>query len=348
MNSKVEEIYSKINGLSSDERKELMFMLTAMGDKVVSLTSFITENKFSDGVVCPYCGHKHIVRNGRRADGTQKYFCKDCHKSFVASTNTIAAQTHKPLEVWEKYISCMTQGMSLRESAIACEINLGTAFVWRHKILDALTNMCEDVRLGGITESDDTYFNVSYKGNHKKSKAFKMPRPSHHRGSDKISAGLSKDLACVQCAVDRNGHSIARVSNLGACSAKDIDAVLGSKIEKDTVFCTDASRAQHKFAKMHNLNCIQIKGGKRVVKGIYHIQHINSYHSMLKDFMREFSGVSTKYLNNYLVWHNFLNYAKNTIEEKKSVLMKFTLTTPKCITYKMITARPAMPVLNAA
>ena len=38
--------------------------------------------------------------------------------------------------------------------------------------------------------------------------------------------------------------------------------------------------------------------------------HINSYHSQLKRFMRGFNGVSTKYLNNYLVWNNLVNYAK--------------------------------------
>jgi len=44
---------------------------------------------------------------------------------------------------------------------------------------------------------------------------------------------------------------------------------------------------------------VQIKGGK-TVKGIFHIQHVNNYHSQLKDFLKPFHGVSTKYLNNYL------------------------------------------------
>ena len=32
--------------------------------------------------------------------------------------------------------------------------------------------------------------------------------------------------------------------------------------------------------------------------------------------MRRFNGVSTKYLNNYLMWHNFVNFAKETHQEK--------------------------------
>ena len=48
------------------------------------------------------------------------------------------------------------------------------------------------------------------------------------------------------------------------------------------------------------IDLVQLKTGK-AKKGIYNIQHINSYHSQLKRFMRGFNGVSTKYLNNYLV-----------------------------------------------
>jgi hypothetical protein len=33
-----------------------------------------------------------------------------------------------------------------------------------------------------------------------------------------------------------------------------------------------------------------------VKKAIYHLQHVNSYHKRLKDWMQRFQGVATKYL----------------------------------------------------
>ena len=33
---------------------------------------------------------------------------------------------------------------------------------------------------------------------------------------------------------------------------------------------------------------------------VFHVQHIDAYHSRLKHWMRRFKGVSTKYLANYL------------------------------------------------
>ncbi len=347
-NTTVESILAAIRCLS--ERDLLLLLSKLFGDDSAayaqSLTSFVSENKFTDGVVCPHCGKRHVVRNGHRKDGAQKYMCADCGKSFTARTNTITAGSPKPLAIWKKYIDCIINELPLRKAARECGMAVSTSFAWRHKILDALRNMADDVKLSGITESDDTYFPLSFKGNHENSKDFEMGRAPRKRGGDGISKGLSEDLVCVPCAVDRKGHSIAEVSNLGACSAEDLDNVLGSRIESGSTFCTDGSKAQNKYAATHQLECVPIKGGKSK-KGIYHIQHINSYHSVLKKFIGHFNGVSTKYLNNYLVWNNFVNYSKKTVEEQKAVLLNFALTTKKKITFVMIPTRPAVPLPSA-
>lgn len=44
--------------------------------------------------------------------------------------------------------------------------------------------MADEVVLDGIVEADETFFAVSYKGNHKKSKTFVMPRPTHTCGKN--------------------------------------------------------------------------------------------------------------------------------------------------------------------
>ena len=58
---------------------------------------------------------------------------------------------------------------------------MSTAFTWRHKILDTLRELTEKVYLTGIVEADETFFNVSFKGNHKRSHDFTMPRKAHTR-----------------------------------------------------------------------------------------------------------------------------------------------------------------------
>lgn len=45
-----------------------------------------------------------------------------------------------------------------------------------------LQNMQNSVELNGVVEADETFFALSFKGNHKKSTTFTMPRKAHKRG----------------------------------------------------------------------------------------------------------------------------------------------------------------------
>ena len=62
--------------------------------------------------------------------------------------------------------------------------------------------------------------------------------------------------------------------------------------------------------------------------------------------MRKFNGVSTKYLNNYLIWNNILNYSKETWAEKKNIFEDFVFTTEKKVLSKEIRNRSAIPLLG--
>lgn len=135
--------------------------------------------------------------------------------------------------------------------------------------------------------------------------------------------------------------SIAKASNLSRVSSKDIHGVFDGRIGGDSTLVTDKMNAYVKFAEKNELDLVQLKGGKGK-KGIYNIQHINSYHSRLKRFMMGFCGVSTKYLNNYLVRHNFANYARETEVEKKNIMLRFVMTEQKTVTCREISKRSAL------
>ena len=191
-----------IGKLTVAEQESLKTMLLSPAFvKSLNIEDFVAKERFANGRVCPLCGCIHVVRNGHRKDGTQRYVCKDCGKSFVIATNSIVSGTRKDLSVWEQYIDCMMNGLSIRKTAVACGIHRNTAFLWRHKILDALQNMADDVTLDGIIEADETFFAISYKGNHSKSKTFAMPRKAHKRGHSTHIRGLSQEKVCVPCAV---------------------------------------------------------------------------------------------------------------------------------------------------
>ena len=123
-----------IGKLTVAEQESLKTMLLSPAFvKSLNIEDFVAKERFANGRVCPLCGCIHVVRNGHRKDGTQRYVCKDCGKSFVIATNSIVSGTRKDLSVWEQYIDCMMNGLSIRKTAVACGIHRNTAFLWRHR-----------------------------------------------------------------------------------------------------------------------------------------------------------------------------------------------------------------------
>ncbi|MGL2908076.1 IS1595 family transposase [Helicobacter pylori] len=260
---------------------------------------------------CPHCKSNQFVKNGKK-DNRQRFICKNCSKTFTLTNKTILFSTKKDIGVWKKFIHCMIEKYSLRKTAQICNIDITTAFYWRHKILDALQNIQNEVKLDGIVEADETYFPLSFKGHHRN---FKLPRLSKHRGTQATKRGLSKEQVCVTSGINLNGKSIAKVSNLGKPKIKDLEKVLSNKISKESVFVTDSFKAYLKLANDMELSHIRIPK-KKYKLGSFNIQTINSYHSHLKDMIKHrFKGVATKYLDNYLVYHNFVNFAKESYKE---------------------------------
>ncbi|WP_375659092.1 IS1595 family transposase [Bartonella sp. MR30HLJHH] len=289
---------------------------------------------------CSHCQSKHFMKNDKIGNN-QCYLFLDCRKTFVEGTGTAFFQTKKKLATLEKYVHCMIEKYSLRKCAKICDINFAVAFAWRHKILDALQKMMEEVELYGFIQADEIFTAILYKGHHKDCK---LPRLLHKRGTAATKLGFSKQQVCVPVGVNLNGLSIAKVAKLGRPCLADLQKVLDGRIAKESIFVTDSLRSYQKLSLDMKLNHIHIPRNKRKV-GMFNIQTVNGYHSRLKEsIIHCFKGVANKYLNNYLVYHNFVNFAKDTQANKEVILFDFIRNTP-CIRRSMdIAKRPAISV----
>ncbi len=198
----------------------------------------------------------------------------------------------------------------------------------------------KETKLEGVVEADETFLPLSFKGHHKN---FKLPRLAKRRAEPATKRGLSKEQVCVTCGVNLDGKAISKISNLGKPTLKNLEQVLEDKIEKDSILVTYSFRAYSKIANDMSLTHIKIPKKKHKV-GMFNIQMINNYHSRLKSMLIHcFKGVSTKYLNNHLVYHNFVNFLKETKEHKEQILFDFIQKT-KCISLSInIPNRPAIP-----
>ena len=230
-----------VNQLSSEERARLCAMLVEAEGGTEDMETFLTERRFSGGRVCPICGGVHVQRNGRRKNGTQKFICKDCGKTFSITKNTIFEGTRKGLPVWKEFMACMSEGLSLDKTAERCGITHATAFVWRHKVLDAIGEAQKGTELTGIAEADEAFLAVSYKGDKKAFEGDGCGRKPRKRGGGNHRRGLSDELVCLPCAVDRKGKAVSKVAKLGKCSAAAVTCPPRPRSARTATPRTDAS-----------------------------------------------------------------------------------------------------------
>lgn len=332
----VESVKIDIEALGTAGQEEILRYLEevfVLGSFATEVTNEVKENRFSRGKVCPHCGHDEVSRNGKY-DGKQRYICKSCRKTFTDFTLSPKHNSKKDVKQWILYAKCMINGYSIRKCAEEVKISIPTSFYWRHKILDAIRAFMGIGSVGGVIEVDEAFFRESFKGNHMKSTTFAMPRKAHNRGvkgsysskDEKRKRGISKEQVCVLCAMDRTGNLITELICKGRMKHTDLERLFSGRIEDEAILCTDSHKSYIQFAQNLGVELQQIKRGKHK-EGIYHIQHINAFHSKLKKWMDRFNGVATKYLANYMYWFKWLeifNTEKDTVKSKNLLVQSHT------------------------
>ncbi|MDO5663623.1 MAG: IS1 family transposase [Bacteroidia bacterium] len=78
--------------------------------------------RFGDGYKCPVCLSYDLVKNGKTANGKQRYSCKHCHKRFIThyTYNAYRADTNR------KIIQFTKEGLGIRSTARVLAISVTT------------------------------------------------------------------------------------------------------------------------------------------------------------------------------------------------------------------------------
>lgn len=249
---------------------------------------------------------KYKVKLSLKEVERQRYHCKNCQNTFTDVTDTPLYRNRKP-EKWLDFIKRTFEKYSLRKSAdLIGDVHFVTLFYWRHKILSALNQMDFDA-FSEIVEMDETYFLYSEKG--KRNIEGRKPRK---RGGASKFRSISHEHICVLIARDRQNSTYSGVLGRDRIVKTQLDKAVGSKLSSNNTLCTDAWRAFSLYAKSKGLEHYRFKSDKTErVKGLYHIQNVNKYHISSKGWMQRFNAVSTKYLDHYLSWFQFLEVIKH-------------------------------------
>ena len=290
------KLSSALKELTPHQRQVLMDRLQPAAQTSASYQ--LVETRMTEKPRCPHCAHDQVSRWGF-ANGLQRYRCNACQVTFNALTETpLARLRHKAK--WIDYAKQLVEGVSIRKSAAAVGIHPNTAFRWRDRFLN-LPNGQQAISLAGIAEADETYFLESQKGRKQG-----LNRPSRKRGGKASKRGLSEEQTAVLICRDRAGNTADFM--LEKADKAHIGAVLKPLLAADVILCTDGEKALAAVAKEMGITHrpVNLAAGRRVVAGVYHVQNVNAYDSRLKEWMRRFHGVATRYLGNYLGWRRLI------------------------------------------
>ena len=257
------------------------------------------EQHLVDSPECPHCHSSEINRHGKTGD-SQRYKCKSCHKTFVATTGTPLHRLRRK-ELWNEYAQCMIEGRSIRKSAEIIGVNPKTAFHWRHRLLQNPDKIKAE-ELVGIVEADETLVRKSNKGQRN------LTRAPRKRGTRAPKRGRdAESWTPVLVARDRAGRVFDEP--MKSMAYTNLKKVLVNRLGEDIVFCSDSMRSYARMCKEFEIKHISLNDseGERVRDDIFHIQNVNAYHARFKEWMRPFHGVATKYLHHYLGWFRYLD-----------------------------------------
>ncbi|MBN6743080.1 IS1595 family transposase [Acidithiobacillus sp. MC6.1] len=297
------QLVASLEGLTDDQFEALLETLRQRKD--ADGVQRLVQARMAERRCCPHCESMKVVKDGV-AYGSQRFFCKDCRKTFNALTGTPFSRLRGKEKLLEN-AACMADGLSIRKTAARLGITVDKAFRWRHKFLEFL-NVQKPSALSGIVEADETFFPVSYKGQKKG-----LPRTAKKRaGKTKDGAGTEKTAVVV--AVQR-GTQVEFDHVLPNATAVALTDALRPVMGSDAILSTDGNAAYWTVAKElevkagYFISSYHGKGGN----GTWHVQSVNRYDAHLKGWMARFKGVATKYLANYLGWRRLLDRFKDNL-----------------------------------
>lgn len=134
------ELKEFVKSLCADEADILMDLLPSVMKSKRSNQKIIKRER--KAISCPNCGSISIKLNGTK-DGKQRYYCKDCHKSFSDNNNSIVYKSRHTYDEWIQFINCELHDYTLKDEADAVSSTELTTLtsICAHEYFHAIMNI---------------------------------------------------------------------------------------------------------------------------------------------------------------------------------------------------------------
>lgn len=275
-----------------------------------SCITHLEKVRWGESPACPYCRSPRV---GRKNDGSQRWNCHLCKKSFSVTVGTIFHNSHVDLQRWFLLIALMfsaKKGLSAMQAARDLEMRRPTVWSMMHRVRAAMKD--DGKLLAGIVEMDETYVGGKPRRFDKKDDDDNTPS-LRGRGTKKTP---------VVGAVERGGRVKAKPVDKEEMTGEDMQRYIRQFMDtKNSVLNTDEYPGYNSANKVVLHRRCNHKAGY-VTRDLFtgqfgaiHTNTIESFWAIVKrSIYGQFHHVSKKYLPLYL---NELSYRYNQRNQEK-------------------------------
>lgn len=306
-----EQIKTLYQNLPSKAKTELLDDLLLLHEQegvLLEEAKEIVSNKRKNKP-CPHCESIQVYKRGYK-NGTQTYSCKNCGKWYRETTGTPLFKIQLK-DKWQAYLGLMEKGHSIKKTAKELGISVQTSFDWRHKALSSLEQFVPK-KLTDTIECDELELSLSNKGDRN------LDRAPRKRANDFKRNQIKGKVSTVQVvsAIERDtGNKYFKVVETKRLTKEQISKALDGVISDGSTLITDKHNSYKSYAsgntKIKHKRLLAKDHVDRKDKSI-HLQKVNNVHSQVRDFIKPFNGVSSKYLQNYLNWYAYRDNIRNS------------------------------------
>lgn len=153
----------------------------------------------------------------------------------------------------------MDNKLSIRKTAAKMNVNKNTVFLLRHKVLDYISIIKENIKLRGTAEGDETYESINLKGTKKENMPrFSKPRSSNNGNSKR---DINDHQVCIASVIDEYDNFFLEIVGTGPITSLEVEKAFYNRLNDVTCLVTDCKASYEKFVKDNSIRLEQVKSG---------------------------------------------------------------------------------------
>ena len=273
-------------------------------------------------IECPHCTSAAMKRNGRTANGVQRYKCSECKHTFTPITHTIFDNHKISLSEWLEYTLNIFRYVSINADSWNNKNAFTTSRYWLEKLFLVLRSYPATLKFEGKVWFDETFYSVRSEDIERTESGCKL-------------RGLSSNQMCIGVLCDKN-QTLCIFEGFGQPTKNVTYELFKDHIAVGSTIIHDKEKAHQKLVEKLQLKSISYDSRelKRYTDADNPLQRVNHIHYLLKGFLYAHTSFNRDKLQDYLNLFAFVMNPPSNHLEKVEIILELAIKTRIFLRYR--------------